>query len=90
MRAMWVVRDGGGELQAAFPIEAMAIDYEHRYGNVLWTVTRETLLTPEMAAVIAAAEAWAYARPDEFVDKDYRLLDAVRALRTTTPTEDTK
>ena len=56
MSAVWVVRENG-EVEAAFAREGDAIDYRQRYGAADMTVTRETLLTPEMAAVIAAAKA---------------------------------
>lgn len=58
MSAVWVVRENG-KVEAAFPREDDALDYRHQYGAADMTVTRETLLTPAHAAVIAAAVAMA-------------------------------
>jgi hypothetical protein len=50
MSDVWVVRNRHGDIVQTYHDEP----YEQPDG---WTTTRETLLTPEMAAVIAAAKA---------------------------------
>jgi len=59
-----------------------------------WTVTRETLLTPAHAAVIAAAEAWDHYFFDSRLNKNRQMREddlhyALMKLRATTPTEPT-
>jgi hypothetical protein len=57
MSDVWVVRDGLEEVQAAFPTEKAAVNYTHGWvGDGLLSITRETLLTPEMEAVIEKAK----------------------------------
>jgi hypothetical protein len=50
MSDVWVVRNRGGDI-------VQITDYEPWEQPDGWTTARETLLTPEMAAVIAAAKA---------------------------------
>ncbi len=57
MSAVWVVRDATLNRQAVFLYEHPARHIADR--NNGFTVTRETLLTPAQAAVIAAAKAQA-------------------------------
>jgi hypothetical protein len=51
MTNVWVVRNRHGDIVQTYHEEP----YEQPDG---WTTTRETLLTPEMAAVIEAAKAF--------------------------------
>jgi hypothetical protein len=100
--AAWVVRDSDGveigaardRRQALYNAD-MGNDHEAyrelREGSNGpyngFTVTRETLLTPAHAAVIAAAKAWAASAPEDGPHECERLLNAVAALRTTNLTE---
>jgi hypothetical protein len=72
MSDVWVVRNRHGDMVQIYNGEP----YEQPDG---WTVTRETLLTPEMAAVIEAAKAWKQNPNNPLVR--YDLHDAVAALR---------
>ena len=75
MSAVWVARHPNGALCAISSTEEGALSNALQFG---WTVTRETLLTPEQAAVLEAAKA--------FCDKprlstEDALKDAVTTLR---------
>jgi hypothetical protein len=75
MSDVWVVRNRGGDI-------VQITDYEPWEQPDGWKTTRETLLTPEMAAVIAAAKAWAYSDGSEFgLEESEKLFSAVNALR---------
>jgi hypothetical protein len=81
MSVIWVVRNRHGDMVQIHHGEP----YEQPDG---WTTTRETILTPEMAAVIAAAKAWAgvvYPPKSENYRESMTALDnlvvAVAALR---------
>jgi hypothetical protein len=76
--AVWVVRDAGGDVEAAFPREGKAIDYIHRHWDDGLTVTRETLLTPAQSAVLEAATVYCDNRT---VANEHDLIDAVATLR---------
>jgi hypothetical protein len=71
MSDVWVVRNRHGDIVQTYHEEP----YEQPDG---WTTTRETLLTPEMAAVIAAAKA--YADTPRFYTEG-AVFEAVAALR---------
>jgi hypothetical protein len=83
MSDVWVVRDGLEEVQAAFPTEKAAVNYTHGWvGDGLLSITRETLLTPEMEAVIEAAKTMRDSVTNrQLVVANDRLEDAVDALR---------
>ena len=82
MSAVWVVRDALDEVQAAFPTERAAVRWTHRWiGDGLLQVTRETLLTPAQAAVIAAAKNWAANQRGWLKPLDETLAQAVDTLR---------
>ncbi len=75
MSDVWVVRNRGGDI-------VQITDYEPWEQPEGWTTTRETLLTPEMAAVIEAVKAWAYSEGSEFgLEECEKLLSAVNTLR---------
>ena len=79
MSAVWVVRDRDGEMLSVFTNE---IEANANAPYAAPPVTRETLLTPEMAAVIEAAKAWADGSESAFgLDECKRLLSAVATLR---------
>jgi hypothetical protein len=71
MSVIWVVRNRHGDM--------VQIYHGEPYLPEGWTVTRETLLTPEMAAVIAAAKDWSQRQGGHVLDAG--LVRAVRALR---------
>ena len=83
MSAVWITRRPDGSIYAAHECDPTGGD-PLAFG---WTVTRETLLTPEQAAVIAAAKAFAdahgAARPDYAVIRDAldTLVDTATTLR---------
>jgi hypothetical protein len=80
MSDVWVVRNRHGDIVQTYHEEP----YEQPDG---WTTTRETLLTPEMAAVIAAAKAcvtseeWSEDGMVMYTADMIALADAVEALR---------
>ena len=73
MSAVWVARHPNGALCAISSTEEGALSNALQFG---WTVTRETLLTPEQAAVIAAAKVYCEASTRNGA---FQLTDAERA-----------
>jgi hypothetical protein len=77
MSDVWVVRNRGGDI-------VQITDYEPWEQPDGWTTTRETLLTPEMAALIEAAKAevmWCLANPHDHDSKYWPpMVDAAYAL----------
>jgi flagellar basal body rod protein FlgC len=71
MSDVWVVRNRHGD------IVQTCHDEPHEQPDG-WTTTRETLLTPEMAALIEAAKAYCGNRT---VALEHEMIDAVAALR---------
>jgi ADP-ribosylglycohydrolase len=85
MNAVWVVRDDGGNVMRVAPREHVAVAIAAEFGG---TVTRESLLTPAHAAVIASAGVMAYAISeiekhsyDEYKAASFNLVTAVATLR---------
>lgn len=77
MSAVWVVRDIHGEMVVTMPDEIRAVEYSR--GVDSWKITRETLLTPAQAAVIAAAKVW-MGQVQDFVHNEAWGADYERAL----------
>ncbi len=78
VKGVYIIRDVRG-----VPVKA-CIDEGYARGNMagLDTIERHELLTPEMAAVVEAAKAWAYSDGSEFgLDECEKLLSAVNTLR---------
>ena len=76
MSAVWVVRSASGSILYVNLHELSRGDAAYA-ADIGYVVTRETLLTPEMAAVIAAAKAWA----DNEDVRGAKLYAAVTTLR---------
>ena len=84
MSAVWVARDGNGNITCVSHDQDVAACYG--VADEFATVTLETLLTPEQAAVIAAAKAWAEAQVTLSTGKEREsaglaLITAIRTLR---------